>query len=105
MAPGATGTGDRLEHFVSTEPFDPYAAETLTPEQERYYMASQWTLMWFKLRKHRPAVIAGSSCSFAFTTSTCSRNSGRSPKGARRVPCGVSRLTSPCTSRPTKPRT
>ena len=59
MAPGATGAGDRLEHFVSTEPFDPYATEALTPEQERFYMASQWTLIWFKLRKHRVAVIAG----------------------------------------------
>ena len=30
-----------IEHIVSREPFDPYAVEQLTPEQERYYMASQ----------------------------------------------------------------
>ena len=48
-----------IEHVVSREPFDPYAVEQLTPEQERYYMASQWTLMWFKLRRHRIAVISG----------------------------------------------
>ncbi len=48
-----------LEHFVSSEPFDPYSIEALTPEQERYYLASQWRLMWWKLRRHRLAVIAG----------------------------------------------
>jgi peptide/nickel transport system permease protein len=48
-----------LEHFVSKEPFDPYSIETLTPEQERFYMASQWRMMWWKLRQHRLAVISG----------------------------------------------
>ena len=48
-----------IEHFVSREPFDPYSVEKLTPEQERYYMASQWTMMWWKFRRHRIAVIAG----------------------------------------------
>ncbi|MFQ5971921.1 MAG: ABC transporter permease, partial [Alphaproteobacteria bacterium] len=31
----------------------------LTPEQERFYMASQWRLMWWKLKRHRIAVAAG----------------------------------------------
>ncbi len=48
-----------IEHYVSKDPFDPYSIEALTPEQERYYMASQWTLMWFKLKRHRIAVVAG----------------------------------------------
>jgi len=48
-----------LEHYVSREPFDPYSVEKLTPEQERYYMASQWTMMWWKFRRHRIAVISG----------------------------------------------
>ena len=48
-----------ISHYVSREPFDPYEIEALTPEQERYYMASQWTLMWFKLKRHRIAVISG----------------------------------------------
>ncbi len=48
-----------LEHFVSQEPFEPYAAEALTPEQERFYRASQWQIMWWKFRRHRIAVIAG----------------------------------------------
>jgi peptide/nickel transport system permease protein len=46
------------DHFVSTEPFEPYAAETLTPEQERFYRASQWQIMWWKFRRHRIAVAA-----------------------------------------------
>ena len=49
----------RLDHFVSTEPFNPYVAETLTPEQERYYMASQWRMMWWRFKRHRLAVWSG----------------------------------------------
>jgi peptide/nickel transport system permease protein len=46
-------------HFVSQEPFNPHSVEALTPVQENYYMASQWKLMWWKLRRHRLAVICG----------------------------------------------
>lgn len=49
----------RHEHFVSSEPFDPRSIEALTPAQEKYYLASQWRLMWWKLRRHRLAVICG----------------------------------------------
>ncbi len=52
------GQADRLEHFVSTAPFEPYATEWLTPEQERFYRASQWKIMWWKFRRHRIAVVA-----------------------------------------------
>ncbi len=51
--------GERLTHFVSQEPFNPVIDAELTPEQERFYMASQWRLMWWKLRRHKLAVIAG----------------------------------------------
>ena len=50
---------EKIEHYVSREPWDPYAAETLTPEQERFYRASQWQIMWWKFRRHRIAVWAG----------------------------------------------
>ena len=40
----------QVEHFVSTEPFDPYSIEALTPEQERFYLASQWRMMWWRLK-------------------------------------------------------
>lgn len=47
-----------LPHYVSTAPFEPEAAETLTPEQEEFYRASQWRIMWWKFRRHRIAVVA-----------------------------------------------
>ena len=59
MTPPSETTAGRGVHFVSKEPFDPYSVEALTPEQERYYLASQWQLMWWKLKRHRIAVIAG----------------------------------------------
>ena len=48
-----------LEHFVSREPFDPYSIEKLTPEQERIFLASQWKMMWWKLLRHKIAVVSG----------------------------------------------
>jgi peptide/nickel transport system permease protein len=51
--------GGRSRHYVSDEPFDPYSVEQLTPAQERYYMASQWQLMWWKLKRHRLGVWCG----------------------------------------------
>lgn len=50
---------ERLAHTVSDAPWNPDAAESLTPEQERYYMASQWRMMWRKLKRHRLAVASG----------------------------------------------
>ena len=57
--PSDTAAPRRIEHFVSEEPFDPYSVEQLTPEQERYYLASQWQLMWWKLKRHRVAMFSG----------------------------------------------
>ena len=48
-----------LPHYVNPAPFDPYSIEALTPEQEQFYLASQWRLMWFKLRRHKLAVVSG----------------------------------------------
>ena len=53
------GGSEKLKHFVSDAPFDPYSTDALTPEQARFYMASQWQMMWWKLKRHRIAVIAG----------------------------------------------
>jgi peptide/nickel transport system permease protein len=55
----AETTGGQLPHFVSGAAFDPYAVERMTPAQERFYMASQWRMMWWKLRRHRVAVLSG----------------------------------------------
>lgn len=51
--------GQQLSHYVNDEPFDPRAIETLSKEQEKIYLASQWRLMWWKFRRHRVAVICG----------------------------------------------
>jgi len=48
-----------LDHFVSKEPFDPYSIEQVTAEQERFYLASQWRMMWLKFRRHKVAVASG----------------------------------------------
>ena len=50
---------EKLPHCVADEPFDPYSVEAMTPEQERFYLASQWRMMWWKFKRHRLAVISG----------------------------------------------
>ena len=56
--PTPAGPKRRAEHYVNREPWDPYVAERLTAEQEKYYMAGQWKLMWWRFRRHRPAVVS-----------------------------------------------
>jgi len=51
--------GERLPHYVNEAPFDPNTVDTLTPQQERYYRASQWRIMWWRFRRHRVAVWSG----------------------------------------------
>ena len=46
-------------HYVNEAPWDPYVSEKLTADQEKYYLAGQWKLMWWRFRRHRPAVISG----------------------------------------------
>jgi len=57
-SPAATAT-DRLPHYVSRAPFDPYSVERMTAAQERFYMASEWRMVWWKLSRHRIAVLSG----------------------------------------------
>jgi peptide/nickel transport system permease protein len=45
-----------LEHYVSSQPFDPYSIEALTPDQERIYFASQWRMMWWRFKRHNLAL-------------------------------------------------
>ncbi|HTO84309.1 MAG TPA: ABC transporter permease [Methylomirabilota bacterium] len=51
-------TRDPIPHVVSVEPFDPYSVEQTTAEQERYFRASQWQMMWWRFRRHRLAVLS-----------------------------------------------
>lgn len=50
---------NELIHYVSTKPFDVHSIETLTPEQEKIYFASQLKLMWWKFQRHKVAVWSG----------------------------------------------
>ncbi len=60
--------GSRMPHYVSPEPFDAYSVEKMTAAQERYYMASQWQMMWWKFRKHKLAVIAAVALVLSYST-------------------------------------
>ena len=53
------GPGEPLPHYVSDAPFDPYSVEVMTEEQDRVFKASQLTLMWWKFKRHKLAVISG----------------------------------------------
>src|SRR5829696_2132385 len=57
-APPPAAQPGKTPHFVSREAWDPYVAERLTADQEKYYMAGQWKLMWWRFRRHRPAVVS-----------------------------------------------
>lgn len=48
--------GPGARHFVDPAPFDPGEAERLTPDQERYFQASQWRIIWWRFRRHRVAM-------------------------------------------------
>jgi len=46
----------RPQHFVDPEPFDPGHREPVRAENEEYYRASSWRLMWWKFKRHKVAV-------------------------------------------------
>ncbi len=50
--------GDKPEHYVNPKGFDPREVEVLTREQERYYQAPQWKIIWWKFRRHKLAVLS-----------------------------------------------
>ena len=46
----------RPHHYVDTSPFDAGATEPLGAENEQFYRASSWRLMWWKFQRHKVAV-------------------------------------------------
>lgn len=52
-------TQRQTAHFVDPAPFNPAVTEDLSPEQERFYQASQWRIMWWKFKRHKLAVWSG----------------------------------------------
>ena len=57
--PGPGEDTGALPHYVSPVPFDPMSVEAMTVGQARYSQASQWRLMWWRLLRHRVAVVCG----------------------------------------------
>lgn len=48
------------EHYVDPAPFDPAADDVaMSAEQERYYQAGQWTIIWWKFKRHKLALWSG----------------------------------------------
>ena len=47
----------------------PAAAPSRAAEDDRYYVASQWQLMWRKFRAHRMALIGGTVLAVMYLTS------------------------------------
>lgn len=57
---------EKLPHYVSREPFEHAVATRLTSEQERYYLASQWKLIWWRFKRHRLALISAVFLAIAY---------------------------------------
>ena len=57
-----------LPHSVDDGPFAPETDTAMSPEMQRYYMASQWTMMWWKLRRHKLAVISAVILALMYVT-------------------------------------
>ena len=45
-------------HYVDQRPFDPGLTEPSGAENEGFYRASSWKLMWWKFRRHKVAVVS-----------------------------------------------
>src|SRR5262249_2829827 len=55
----AVKPAEPLAHLGSEAPFAPHVVGQMSPRQERFYMASEWRMVWWKLRRHRIAVVSG----------------------------------------------
>ncbi|MEE8270922.1 MAG: ABC transporter permease [Alphaproteobacteria bacterium] len=57
-----------IDHYVNSADWNPAIVETLTAKQEEYYLASQWKIMWWKLQRHRLAMICGAILAFFYAS-------------------------------------
>lgn len=49
----------KLPHYISEAPFEIADEDALTPEQEKFFLASQWKMMWWRFARHKLAIVAG----------------------------------------------
>lgn len=57
-----------MGHYVNPDPFDPYAIDHISPEQERIYRTKPFQLMVWRFRRHKLAVISLAFLLFAYAT-------------------------------------
>ena len=69
---GAAADDEPLKHYVSSAAFEPHSIETLSAEQEEFYRASQWRIMWWKFRRHRIAVFCGAILALLYASALVS---------------------------------
>ena len=50
---------DRLPHYISAAPFNPGRPVPMSAALEEYYTASSFTMMWWRFRRHRIALLSG----------------------------------------------
>ena len=48
-----------MEHYISEAPYHPEDFDEIEAGKQAQFFASQWTLMWWKLKRHKVAVISG----------------------------------------------
>jgi peptide/nickel transport system permease protein len=71
-APAAPAIAPLEGRYVDDAPFDPAAQAPLTPEQERFYTASQWRLIWWRFRRHKVAVVSAAVLLLFYATTLVS---------------------------------
>ena len=49
----------QMEHYVSDAPYNPQEIDEIEAGKQAQFLASQWTLMWWKLKRHKVAVLSG----------------------------------------------
>ncbi len=49
----------QIEHYISNAPYNPDDVDEIDAGKQAQFFASQWTLMWWKLKRHKIAVISG----------------------------------------------
>jgi len=53
------GDTPQMEHYISDAPYNPDEVDEIEAGKQAQFFASQWTLMWWKLKRHKVAVISG----------------------------------------------
>lgn len=61
-----------MEHYISDAPYNPDEVDEIDASKQAQFFASQWTLMWWKLKRHKVAVLSGFILLFMYATTLVS---------------------------------